>query len=75
MAVVDATQGDIQDARLRLFRDALRSWEPTWELRGTLRVLLALGHDRAELERDLTRLMLDLRSADREREEDALVYY
>ncbi len=68
MAVVDAHLSQTKEQRSRLFHDALRSPEPMWELRGTLRTLLAFGHDRAGLERELTQLMLDLRAVNQERE-------
>lgn len=72
MSVNDAKPTTAHDNRSRLFHDALSSPEPTWELRGTLRTLLAFGHDRAELERELTGLMLDFRTAGQDREEDVV---
>ena len=52
--------------------EALKSLEPMWELRGVVRALLADGHDRDALTRELLALQLDLRAAGREQDEDVV---
>jgi hypothetical protein len=58
--------------RVPLYEATLRSTEPLWELRGVVRALLTQGIEREDLERELTDLMLELRAAGREQEEDVV---
>ena len=51
---------------------SLRSPQPEWELRGAVRAMLATGHDRDALIRELNRLRRELGAQGREREEGAL---
>lgn len=56
-----------------LFRDAMTSVHPLWELRVILRGLLADGHDRSSLVDDLNHMREALRLSGREDEENVVL--
>lgn len=64
---------ELNPAWINEFETALRSRQPTQQLREVVARLLRAGHDRITIQQSLEQFRLTLREADREADEDVVL--